>query len=99
MTEARKFPRRWKNKRNGKTVRVMPWYEIPDPVLNEKQWSELTQMRGIKAKYGVLVQIGLLLETEAGIWLGVSSKIESDFEDLGEWKNEIETEAPKSGAI
>lgn len=63
----------------------MPWWEIPesDTILDEETVKPVV---GVNAKFGVLVQVGFLLENEGGVWLGVGPKAADAFNDLGEWK-------------
>ena len=88
-----KYPRLWKNKTNGKKVRVMPWWEtVKEDGKETEEVDELGQfvseVAGRPCKFGVLVQVGFLLENEHGLWFGVGPTGEKQFEDLGEWKND-----------
>lgn len=77
-----KYPRLWRHRTNKKKMRVMPWWEIPDPILDSETIKAGT---GVDAKIGVLVQIGYLLENEHGMWFGVGPKAADFFMDMGEW--------------
>jgi hypothetical protein len=71
-------PKKWRHKESGRIVRVMPWWEIVDPIMGDEQYSPETiamgqnQTDGRKFKIGALGQIGWLLENSGGVWLGVS---------------------------
>lgn len=82
-----KYPRLWKNKKSGKKVRVMPWWET----VNNGEIEEVdalgrlvADVAGRPCKFGILVQVGFLLENEHGIWLGLGPKASESFDDLGE---------------
>jgi hypothetical protein len=84
-----KYPRVWRNKKSGQTLRVMPWWEtIKDGEVEEVDplGHMIREEFGRPAKFGVLVQIGYLLENESGCWFGVNRSVVEGFEDLGEWK-------------
>jgi hypothetical protein len=74
---------KWKHKEKGNIVRVAPWYEIVEPVLelsgNEAVKAKLAERpRGVK--FGALVQVGWLLEQEHGIFIGVHLDVADQFE-------------------
>jgi hypothetical protein len=73
----------WQHKKNKKKLRATPWWEIPESILDD-EFKEL--MKGRKIKFGVLIQVGWLLENEHGVWLGVGPAAAKEFNDLGEWK-------------
>lgn len=83
------YPRLWKNKTNGKKVRVMPWWEtVKDGEVEQSDdmGQMLSVIAGRKCKFGILSQVGYLIENEYGIWIGLGPKAADQFEDLGEWK-------------
>jgi len=77
--------RSWKHKGNGKIVKVTPWLEIPDPVVqltaSEAMKSGITKDERI-VKFGTLVQVGWLIETENNIYCGFSLDVSDCFEDV-----------------
>lgn len=84
-----KYPRLWRHKESkyGKTVRVMPWWEtVKDGEAEEvdELGHMIAEAAGRPCKFGVLVQVGFLLENEQGIWIGLGPKGHEYFEDLGE---------------
>ncbi len=86
------YPRRWLNTTSKKEIRVMPWWETVKDGEIEKV-DEMGQMisesiGGRPCKFGILVQIGYLLENEFGVWFGVGPKAATAFKDLGEWKEQ-----------
>lgn len=87
------YPRLWEHKEKKNKLRVMPWWETVKDGEVEKI-DELGQLiaeeAGRPCKFGVLVQVGYLLENEHGVWLGVGPKAAEQFNDLGKW---VATEA------
>ena len=82
-----KYPRLWKNKESGKEFRVMPWWEaVKEGDIEEtNELGEMvTEVAGRPCKFGVITQIGFLLENEHGVWFGVNLSAAEHFEDLGE---------------
>lgn len=72
------FPQTWENKKSKQRMRAMPWWEtVPDTAITD------TDMKipevDVPWKFGMLVQIGWLLENETGVWFGVSSKAKELF--------------------
>ena len=80
------YPRKWRHKETKKELRVMPWWEIPESILSEKEAPNVAPDR--MYKIGALVQVGWLLENEHGVWLGVGPKAADSFEDMGMIQNE-----------
>ena len=83
------YPRKWKNKKSKKCVRVMPWWEVVKDGEIEKVdalGNLLSEQAGIACKFGVLTQIGYLIENEHGFWFGMGPKAREAFKDMGEWK-------------
>jgi len=96
-----KYPRLWQNKTSGQKVRVMPWWEtIKDGEIEETNelGEMITEVAGRPAKFGIIVQIGFLLESEGGVWFGVNTTAHTEFNDLGEF-GLGEDGAPRSGAV
>lgn len=84
-----RYPRKWKHKKNGKVMRVMPWWEtVKDGEIEEagELGNLLMEVAGRPCKMGVLVQVGYLLENEHGVWIGVGPMAAKEFKDMGEWK-------------
>ena len=85
-----RYPRLWQNKTLGQKVRVMPWWEIVnggEMVQVDELGEMITEVAGGRlCKFGVITQVGYLLENEHGVWLGVGPKATKHFKDLGEWK-------------
>ncbi len=85
-----KYPRTWENKKSKQKVRVMPWWETVKEGKTEEV-DELGHMiaeqAGRPCKFGILVQVGFLIENEEGVWFGVGPKVEKHFNDLGEWND------------
>jgi len=80
------YPRRWKNKISGQELRVMPWWEtLKDGEIEKTNeiGEALTEIAGRQCKFGVITQIGYLLENEHGVWFGVGPSAADSFEDLG----------------
>lgn len=80
-----KYPRIWQNKINKKKFRVMPWWERAECDDNELDKAMTTKFKR-PCKFGILMQIGYLLENEHGIWFGLNLTAKKQFKDLGEWK-------------
>jgi hypothetical protein len=78
----------WQHKKTKKRVRVLPWWETFDPIIDESTGLVMHKLRGVKYKIGALVQIGWLIETEYGYWFGVGPKAKKDFKNLGLIKDE-----------
>lgn len=81
-----KYPRKWKNTTSGAELRVMPWWEtIKDGEVEEVDELGLmfTEEAGRLCKFGVLVQVGFLIENDHGVWFGVGPQAAEAFEDLG----------------
>lgn len=72
-------PRIWQHKETKKTFRAMPWWEIPEPL---DLGIEDVVLPGRSTKFGVLVQIGWLLENEHSVWFGVNSSAAEWFDDI-----------------
>lgn len=83
-----KYPRKWKNKTSGAEVRVMPWWEtITDDggmVEVDEMGKMISESLGKPCRFGVITQVGYLLENEHGVWFGMGPKAVECFEDLGE---------------
>lgn len=82
-----RYPRRWKNKTSGQTVRVMPWWEtVKDGEAEgvDELGKLVTEAAGRPCKFGVITQVGYLLENEHGIWLGIGPKGAEHFDDITE---------------
>ena len=85
------YPRLWQHKKTRKKFRVMPWWEtITDDGNGIAKVDDLgkmiTEVAGRSCKFGVIYQIGFLLENEHGVWFGFSTDVSKEFKDLGEWK-------------
>lgn len=89
MEKAVQYPRLWRNLKSNQKFRVMPWWETLDgdkPAQVDELGQMVTEVAGRPCKFGIIVQVGYLLETERGIWVGVGPAAADQFEDLGEWK-------------
>jgi len=74
-----KYPQTWKHKENGKTHRVCPWWEMmPGTEINDKDIGD--PIPGTPWKFGMLIQVGWLLENEHGVWFGVGPDAKEFFE-------------------
>ena len=71
------FPELWTHKKNKKEVRAMPWWEMIDSVIDEKEF-KIPEIN-VPYKFGMLIQVGWLLENEHGVWLGVGPKAAEEF--------------------
>lgn len=83
------YPRIWQNRKSKAKVRVMPWWEtVKDGQIEQvdDMGRMVTKMSGRPCKFGVLVQIGYLIENQHGVWFGVGPGVEKGFKDLGEEK-------------
>lgn len=71
----------WQHKESKKKVRALPWWEIlpDDEIMNSRQ----VELGGPAWKFGMLVQVGWLLENEHGVWLGVGPKAIEAFNIVG----------------
>lgn len=81
------YPRLWRNKTSGQELRVMPWWEtIQNGEIErvDEMGKLVTEVAGRPCKFGIITQIGYLLENEHGVWFGVGPKAADSFEDLGE---------------
>lgn len=68
----------------------MPWWEtVKDGEVEEVDeiGQMVTEFAGRPCKFGIIVQVGYLLENEHGMWFGVGPKSSNQFEDIGEWKS------------
>lgn len=87
------YPRKFRNRRSGQVFKAMPWWEAVKEGEIE-QVNELgllvTEAAGRLCKFGIITQVGYLLENEHGVWFGLGANIvnEKEFEDLGEWKED-----------
>lgn len=77
----------WKHKkeRSDKTVKALPWFDIPDAVLefDKKEAKEMFNFdKEQEVKIGCLVQIGWLLENDENIFIGVGLQARDEFEDV-----------------
>lgn len=77
----------WKNRQNGAICRVVPWWEILEPILADDKVNGAVDLgthltEGRKFKMGCLVQVGWLLETEGGVWVGVSMRGKECFDEI-----------------
>jgi predicted NAD/FAD-binding protein len=95
------YPRLWVHKENKKRMRVMPWWETVKEGEVE-QVDELghliAEVAGRTCKFGVLVQVGFLLENEHGVWIGVGPGAVEHFDDEGKWvPSEKATEICEAG--
>lgn len=70
----------WQHKETKEIVKAVPWYEIEEPIIDEK-FADL--MEGRKFKIGALIQVGWLIKNKHGVWLGVGPKAKDSFDDLG----------------
>lgn len=89
MSEALSYPRIWKNKKTGKKFPIVPWWEtVKDGEIDkvDELGQLIAEVAGRPCKFGVIVQVGFLLENEYGVFLGVGPMAAKEFEDLGEWK-------------
>jgi hypothetical protein len=69
----------WKHKKNGKVFKVTEWWEtLPDTNITDKDIGE--PVPGVPYKFGMLVQVGWLLENEGGVWFGVGPTAVESFE-------------------
>ena len=88
MSEPTEYPRLWEHKDKKHRMRVMPWWEtIKDGEVEkvDELGHLLAEVAGRPCKFGVLVQVGFLLENEHGVWIGVGPKAAGEFNDLGKW--------------
>jgi len=81
-----KIATQWKHKVSGKIVKVAPWYEIPDPIVgteaHESEQAFGKDMKDRKVKFGVLVQIGWLIENGQNCFLGVGLNAAKHFDKV-----------------
>lgn len=91
------YPRKWKNKKSGQIVRVMPWLEVPEDFIRGMGLSDEKEFT--KAKIGVLVQIGYLIESAHGVWIGVESGASEHFEDQGPCIKEKSAEVVEKSSV
>ncbi len=92
MGKVMEYPRTWVHKKNKKKLRVMPWWEtVKDGEVErvDELGQMVSEVAGRICKFGVLVQVGYLLENEHGMWLGVGPKAAKEFHDKGAWKKPI----------
>lgn len=65
----------------------MPWWEtVRDGEVEEVDefGHMIAETAGRPAKFGVLVQIGFLIENDAGVWFGLGPDAQKHFEDVTE---------------
>ena len=70
----------WMNKKADLFI-ATPWWEIPQDILDET-------IENYRTRFGVLVQVGWLLENEHGVFFGMRLDTKELFEDLGPLKPE-----------
>lgn len=72
----------WQHKKTKKLFRVMPWWEtVPSSdVIGDKELP-IPEI-GTPWKFGMLVQIGYLLENDHGVWFGFNSKVRESFQEI-----------------
>jgi len=75
----------WRHKETKKEFKVVPWWMIPDPVVElsaeETKTSGLSEDKRM-AQFGALVQVGWLIENEHNVFIGIGLKAEEHFEDI-----------------
>lgn len=89
------MPRRWKNKENGKEVKVLPWFQ---PVEERSQFDfkglmkelmpeifEGDHMADFECYKGLVMFCGWQIENENNIWFCLPANVKDQFDDLGEW--------------
>lgn len=77
----------WLHKEKGDFCFATPWWEIPEAneVVALKADEAVTAGLGEnRIKFGVLVQVGWLIQNQNDMWLGVGMKAQEAFEDLGD---------------
>ena len=82
-----KIKLKWKHKKKGNIVKVVPWMEIPDPVVELK--AEESIKAGLsdverKIKFGTLIQVGWMIENANGVFIGVGLSASEEFEEVNE---------------
>jgi hypothetical protein len=83
-----KYPRLWENKESKLQLRVMPWWEVvKDGEIEEVDvlGNMVAEIADRPCKFGLLTQIGYLIENDHGIWFGVNLSAAEGFEDKGPW--------------
>lgn len=83
------YPRLWVHKKDPKRkMRVMPWWETVDdgkPAKVDELGQMVTDCMGRPCKFGIIVQVGYLLENEHGVWFGMGPRVAEEFHDKGLW--------------
>lgn len=78
---------KWFHKETGEIIKVAPWFEIPEPVLElsgDDAMKALNFDEPRSTKFGSLVQVGWLLENANGVYLGVGLSAAEHFEVYNE---------------
>lgn len=77
------YPKTWEHKENKKRVRVMPWWECIDPIIDSATDEAAKKLAdGKNIRIGALVQIGWLIENENGVWFGVNMTAQEYFSEV-----------------
>ena len=75
------YPKIWQHKKTKKKVRVMPWWEtVEGSAIRDKDIGVAEP--GIPWKFGMLVQVGWLLENENNVWFGVGPTAKDSFKEV-----------------
>lgn len=81
-----KFPQVWANKLSGQLFVVMPWWEIMDEDTMVDGHLEMLTGEPDKRrfKFGMLAQVGWLIENGSGVFFGVGTSAADCMEKVGE---------------
>lgn len=84
--EPENFPQVWVNKISGQLFVVTPWWEImSEDVMVEGTVGMVTNLpEEQRWKYGMLAQVGWLIQNESGVWFGVGTSVAEQMEKIGE---------------
>jgi hypothetical protein len=88
--QSRIAPAIWEHKVTKKRANVHPWWELlPNTEIKDKDLE--MPIPNQPWKWGMLIQVGWLLENEHGMWMGVGPKAEEAFNVIkkGEIINEV----------
>lgn len=71
-------PQIWKHKKTKKQFRAMPWWEIVDGQEIDHKEIPIPEVN-VPWKFGMLVQVGWLIENGHGVWFGISPEAKKQF--------------------
>ena len=80
------MPKVWMNRNTGQICLATPWWEIMpgDEAIAMKMEVICNNTSQARMKFGLLTQIGWLIQNEHDLWAGFGLATEDLFEEIGE---------------